>query len=272
MKINAEKKYGPYLARLGALPFVDEVRVERLVPRRADARRGAATWDALLDVRVAGRRHHFFAEYKRAPRLNFAVVDALLGRLQGRPGDRWILLTPYVTPQIAAHLQARGVNYVDRAGNCHLVVDKGHIAIIEGRRLPPQPVEARATGPGRYRVLFALLARPDTIRMTVRDIAGKAGGGKNVGALTSQHLEREGLIAQAQTNTFLLKPKELLDRWLSGYLEILRPRLLIGYYRAAEKNPEELEQRIEGALGRPGETHRDLHRTEDWAGGGRPGA
>lgn len=269
MRINPEEDYGPYLARLGALPFVDEVRVERLVPRRGDARRGAATWDALLDVRVAGRRHHFFAEYKRAPRLNFAVVDALLGRLQGRPGDRWILLTPYVTPQIAAHLQARGVNYVDRAGNCHLVVDKGHIAIIEGRRLPPQPVEARATGPGRYRVLFALLARPDTIRMTVRDIAGKAGVGKTVAALTLQLLEREGLIAQTQTNTFLVKPKELLDRWLTGYLEILRPRLLIGYYRAAEKNPEELEQRIERALERPGEIPRAIHRTEDWAGGKR---
>jgi len=265
MKTKPEDDYGPYLARLGELPFVDEVRVEKLEPRRANAARGAVTWDALLDVRVAGRRHHFFAEYKRAPRLNFAVVDALVGRLERRPGERWILLTPYVTPQIAAHLQARGVNYVDRAGNCRLIVDKGHIAVIEGRRLPPQPVEARATGPGRHKVLFALLARPDTIRMTVRDLAEKAGVGKTVAALTLQHLEREGLIAQAQTKTLLVKPKELLDRWLTGYLEILRPRLLIGHYRAAEKDPEQLEQRIERALDLPGGMHQE--RPDDWAGG-----
>jgi hypothetical protein len=267
MRTKPEEDYAPYLAQLRNLPFVDEVHIEELEPRRPGPPRGAVHWDALLDMRVAGRRHHFLVEYKRAPRLNFAVVDALVGGVERRPRERWILLTPYVTPQIAAELQAREVNYIDRAGNCRLVVDKGHIAVIEGRRLPPQLTEARATGPGRYRVLFALLARPDTLRMTVRDIARKAGVGKTIAALTLQHLEQEGLIAQARTNTFLVKPKELLDRWLTGYLEILRPKLLIGFYRAAEKDPIELERRIEQALEFPGETQRAMKQTDDWVGG-----
>jgi len=46
----------------------------------------------------------------------------------------------------------------------------------------------------------------------------------------------------------------------------LRPRLLIGYYRAAEKDPKELERRIERALELPGETQPDIQWTDDWAG------
>ena len=53
-----------------------------------------------------------------------------------------------------------------------------------------------------------------------------------------------------------MKPKELLDRWLTGYLEILRPRLLIGHYRAAEKDPEQLEQLKEKVRTRLGADHR----------------
>jgi hypothetical protein len=255
MATHMKEDYGPYVARLKALPFVEDAHVEPFEPPRGQLQRQAAregtAWDALLHLRVAGREHRFRVELKRTPRLNYALLEAFLARVERHGDARWILFAPYVTTPIAARLQEQGVNYVDLAGNCHLKIDQGHVAVIEGRRPPRRPEDAQPTGPVRYKVLFALLARPETKRTTVRDIADQAGVGKTVVAVTLKRLEEEGLIGQTETNTFLVKPRELLDRWLTGYLDVLRPKLLAGYYRAADRDPLALEQRIEQALAGP---------------------
>ncbi len=285
MKTRPEEDYGPYLARLKALPFVDEARAEELAPsgRRLGitTRREPGPGDALLRLRVAGRTHTFRVELKRTPRLNHVLLEAFFARVERHGDTRWILFTPYVTTPMGVRLRERGVDYVDLAGNCHLAIDKGHVASIEGRRAARPPHEAQPTGTVRYKVLFALLARPETTRTTVRDVAHQAGVGKTEVAITLKRLEEEGLIGQTRTSTLLLKPRELLDRWLTGYHDILRPKLLVGHYRAAEKDPVVLEHRIEQRLGglrhMPDETGPDgesLGRGGDarWAWGGAAAA
>jgi hypothetical protein len=244
MRTHLAEDLGPYVARLKELPFVEEARLAELEPRRR-----RIGWDALLEIRAGGRTHRFLVEHKRTPRLDYALVDALLGRLAAQTDARWVLFTPHVTPPMAAHLQRQGVNYMDLAGNCRLIIDKGHVAIIEGRRPARGVEEARVVGPAGYQVLFALLVRPELLQTPIRDVAREAGVGKTVVATTLQRLEQAGLVARTQTKAVLVKPKELLDRWLTGYHDILRPRNLVGHYRTPDRTPVELENRVEEALG-----------------------
>lgn len=255
MQAHLQEEYGLYLARLKALPFIEDALVEYCKPRperlKGGARGEPTLWDAILHLRVAGRQHRFRVEHKRTHGLHHALLEALLARVQRHGDARWILFTPYVTTPIAARLQERGVHYVDLTGNCHLAIDQGHVAVMDGRRPARRPENAQPAGPVHYKVLFALLARPETNRTTVRDIADRAGVGKTAAAITLKRLEEEGLIGQTETSTLLIKPRELLDRWLTGYLDVLRPKLFAGYYRAADGEPRALEQRIEQALALP---------------------
>lgn len=233
-----------YIDRLKNIPFVEAT---RLLATTAGA--GELPWDAELNLRIAGRWRRFFVEHKATARLNYALVDALLGRLARHGKPPWILFTPYVTPPMAVHLQENGVNYVDAAGNCHLIIDRKHVAIIDGRRPNHRPEEIRMVGPRGYQVLFALLARPELLQATVRELAATAGVGKTIAALALRRLEQEGLTAKTRTTTVLVKPTALLDRWLAGYTDILRPKLLVGYFRPFERDPADLEKRIAGFFG-----------------------
>jgi hypothetical protein len=71
----------------------------------------------------------------------------------------------------------------------------------------------------------------------------------------------EGLLLREKGGRRLARPASLMDRWLVGYSDKLRPRLLVGRYRAAEKEPLAFEKYVEDTLGH------DLK----WAWGGTAG-
>jgi len=97
-------------------------------------------------------------------------------------------------------------------------------------------------------VLFALLADPSLARAPVRTLADRAGVGKSAAAEALLRLEAEGLFVRAGGRRFLPRP-ETVDRWLAGYLEVLRPRWLIGRYRTADDSPAHLEAAVAEVLG-----------------------
>ncbi len=235
-----------YLARLEALPFVDGVRLAR------DGRVGGQTsWEARVELQVGRRTHRFFVEHQSTPRLNYALLDSVLARVAKRPVARWILFTPHVTSPMAAYLQKRGVNYMDAAGNCHVVVGKRHVAVVEGKRPERIHPARQRIGSQGYRVAFALLARRDLVGEPVRTIAEQAGVGKSVVAITLRRLEEDGILLRSQAATRLLGPDQLLDRWLTGYADVLRPRLFLGAFRTQEAEPADLERRLRSELERP---------------------
>ncbi len=235
----------PYIARLRELPFVAGARVRRSAPGAGD--RG---WDALLELRVGGETHRFFVAHKRTPRLNYSLVENLLGTVGRTRMRRWILLAPFITSPMAAHLQKRGVNYVDLNGNCHLAIDRVHVAVIEGRRPARRLDDERHVGLAAHKVFFALLADDQLVQRPVREIADSAGVGKTQAAIVVRRLKEEGSVTQGSGAPRMVKPAALLERWVAGYSDVLRPRLFISHYRTADKRPAELEDRIERALKR----------------------
>lgn len=233
----------PYLARLRELPFVQGARVRR----KADGP-GDREYEAVLELRVAGKAHRFLVELKRTVRLNYPLIEHLLGAAGRGRARRWILFTPFVTPPMAAHLRKRGVNYADLNGNCHLVIDRDHIAMVEGRRPARRLEDDRTVGQVAQKVFFALLARERLLQRPVREIADSAGVGKTQAAVVLRRLKEDGIVGQSGGMAKILRPAALLERWVAGYADILRPRLLIGHYRAEEHDPAELEDRIEKTL------------------------
>ncbi len=231
----------PYLTNLRGLPFVEDARVENPPPGTR------ATADALLHLRAKGIDYRFLVETKTS-HLGYGMVDAILANARREPGLPWLLFAPHVGRPMATYLKEAGLNFMDAVGNCWITLGTDHVAEIVGRTQDTAPQERALRAPA-YQALFALLARRDGLRAPIRALAAAAGVSKSVVARLLSRLEAEGFVGRSGGHRHLLHRKVLIDRWVAGYADVLRPSLLVGRFEAPERDPAVLEERIERTLG-----------------------
>jgi len=210
---------------------------------------GDTGFDGILTVRTGTSRAalRFLVDIKRT-HLSYALVNGVVTRHESLRHPP-LLIAPYVAPPMGQHLADHGVSYIDALGNCHLGTEKELLVHIEGRK--PTRVAARR-GAGRiegHQLAFAILARPELLQRPVREIADAAGIGKTA---VSDQLTRwvdQGVVGRAPSGMHLIRPKELLDRWLAAYQEVVRPRWLVGVFRTREPQPDGIERNLREVLG-----------------------
>jgi hypothetical protein len=241
----------PQLDVLAALPFA------RGVPSVERATAGARGDGTLVLATPRGKTR--FDLVVRRQHLSYPLVDDLVAAHADalRP---WILFAPSVGEPMGRYLAERGVQYVDAAGNCRVVLGDRYLAWVSGRRAtrrPPAQTALRAAG---YQVMFAILARPALLDEPVRTVAAAAGVGKSAVSDTLRRLRDDGTLQRTRGGLRLVERDRLLSRWLAGYHDVVRPRAVIGRYRTADADPLALESKLAKAL-----------KGETWALGGAAG-
>jgi hypothetical protein len=216
--------------------------------RAAEAQGRPRQLDGFLVVNTPDEEYELPVDLKRTY-LTYATADGVLAQMRAMTTRPWILFAPHIPRPLGRHLADHGVNYLDLAGNCRLVLDHRYVAHIEGRTRERTAEARRGLRVPGYQVLFALLAEPELLNATVRRLAEAAGTGKTAAAETLRRLQDENLIGQVKRRRVILEMKVLLERWVGGYATHVRPRLLIGTYRTADRDPEALERHIEDVLG-----------------------
>ncbi len=139
-----------------------------------------------------------------------------------------LLVFEHIDIQKAKKLQQQGIPFADRAGNLHLPFPRSLIYVVgqPDSRTPStsQPVGAISLN---ARLCFGLLARPDFLALTQRELAQKIGvalGGVSSGL---KQLIARGYVSapQPKRTQTLLRKDQLLDVWRSEYEHRLAPRL-----------------------------------------------
>jgi len=232
MKTSETTNVEPYLERLRALPFV----------------KGVEARDGHLSLRTPKARHAFAVEIKSVPLTRAAALSAIAGA-QRKPGEPRIVFSPYVSQPVGQLLASQNVGYVDLAGNGHVAVGRDYLVHVEGRRRQMAPRSGRGLGARSYQVLFALLARPELAAAPIRSLAEASGVRKTATADLLKRLRGEGFVLRDQSGLRLARASALMDRWVAGYTDQLRPRLLMGRYRAAAREPSAFEKHVEATLG-----------------------
>jgi hypothetical protein len=228
-----------YLANLRRLPSV----------RKVKAHAGShSDWDGILDI-ATDRAHASLPVEEKRGVLNVAMAERIVS-LRHRSHDRWIVFAPYVTPHLAELLAREHVNFMDEAGNCHLELQPATFIHVAGR---PRVRPASRTGlsTNGYRVLLALLVAPEVANATVRQLAAKAGVSKSTASEALLTLKEMGFLHATRAGK-VLDRRHVLDRWVAGYADRLRPSLMLARYRPADKDLRTLEVKCEGALRRHG--------------------
>ena len=198
--------------------------------RRHEAGNGAHKADADIDLRFGGRNIRYVVEVKRG--LRPATLGAVTHQLATHKGNP-LLVTDHVTPPLADALRAKGVEFIDAAGNAFLNRPP-LLVFVKGQRPTGQetvPERGRAFQPTGLQVLFAALARPELVGRPYREIAVAAGVAHGTVGWVMAELPALGYVARVGGRRRLVNGQRLLDQWTEAYARTLRPRLLLGRFR-----------------------------------------
>lgn len=201
--------------------------LEPAVPDREE-RPGTA-----IDIKLNDIILHFYVEIKT----NF--TQATIGpikQLLKRKGERNIIITKYVTPQIADKLKELNIPFIDTAGNAY-IRDPNLLLFIKGNRtvIPKEKIKTRAFQPTGLQVIFTLLCNPKLEDENYRKIATVTNVALGTVGWVMQDLKNLGfLIDMGRRGRCLINKEKLLTKWVITYPEQLRPRQLVGRYNAIE--------------------------------------
>jgi len=185
----------------------------------------------VLDPLNQKKRQELIVEVKHTATDAAAVQLAAMNK-------QYILVTAYVNAKQADRFKNMGLQFLDCAGNAYIdTADK--FLFIKGNKLETQMQmqPARLFKPGGLQVIFAFLCKPDLIRATYRDVAAKARVALGTVAWVIKDLKRFGYIIEAGKNIRrLVKREALLKTWMTGYEQLLRPKLLRNRYHAENQD------------------------------------
>jgi hypothetical protein len=90
--------------------------------------------------------------------------------------------------------------------------------------------------PSKLKLLFVFLSEDDILNKTYRKIQKISG--VSIGTITKviNELEDKGYLTRKNKRRKIQNKALLIRQWVSAYNETLRPKLIMGYYKAVHKN------------------------------------
>ncbi|MBI1397816.1 MAG: hypothetical protein GC151_17730 [Betaproteobacteria bacterium] len=197
---------------------------------------GRVRHDAAADVRVrigyGGHEVTYRVELKRG--LRRQALGTLIHQLEPH-GRQGLLVADYVTPPLADELREHGIQFIDAAGNAYL--DQPPLLVwIKGEKsaaaMPAREPTGRAFQPSGLQVIFALICRPEWVTLRYRELARRAGVAHGTVGWVMTELAGLGFVTEMRGQRIVVQRERLLQQWAEFYPRLLRPRLLLGRFRA----------------------------------------
>lgn len=164
-----------------------------------------------------------------------------------------LLIAERIFPTIKEKLRKEKINYLDGAGNAYIRT-KHHTIFLDGFRHEEQekPVTNRAFTKTGLKMVFYLMLHEEAINMPQRMLANATGVALGNIRNVISGLQETGYVLQVGKKRRLLQNKRaLLDRWIAGYGETLKPSLHVGNFKLQAGQPLEL---LDNDLIEPGKT------------------
>ena len=187
-------------------------------------------FDGTLTFKTKTREKKYTIECKR--NFNRQMLGNLINFFTKTP-NKGILITDYVNTKLAEELKKLDIPFIDAAGNAYLNNPPLYVYITG---IKPEWKPDRALGkiynPAGMKVLFALLCRPELINCPFREIAKLAGVALGTVGKAVEDLRKRNFIIEYKKDRKLRDFKKLFDEWVMLYPAVLKPKLLIGRYKA----------------------------------------
>lgn len=139
-----------------------------------------------------------------------------------------LVISGYIPSEIAKEYAGAGINYLDVAGNCNIRY-KNLVIVIEGKKKAksPRTNQSRAFQEAGVRIIFRLLNDPSNLQLPYRKLAEIADVSLgSVGSVIKELVDLD-FILETGKKRILKNTPLLLDRWVTAYHDVLRPRLVL---------------------------------------------
>lgn len=205
--------------------------------------------------RLSGPWGNVYYYMKVVPKLTPMVADLVVHQIRTSPApldSKPLLVSHYISPKMAALLKQKEIEYVDCAGNLYLNRLPLYIEIGGQKHAQKSPNADRLFRPAGLKLVYQLLRNPRGINATYRTLADDSGIALGAIGNLIQELAKRGNLVTTETGERKLSAiEELLQRWQLGYLETLRPKLMLQRCRLAPgysvaQIPERLKQLQDG--------------------------
>ena len=179
-------------------------------------------YDAIITINGT----NFIVEAKAEVRaINKAKVLADVRNYQSKKPV--IILAKYIALDIAIEFKEKGINYLDVAGNC-FIKDKNLFIYVSGQKVQriSRTNQSRAFQEAGIKLIFNLLKSPYTLQASYRELAEITD--ISIGSVSNvmKELEELNFLLKTDNRRVLKNTKELLNRWVVAYHDVLKPRIL----------------------------------------------
>ena len=174
-----------------------------------------------------GEKYYYL---KVVPKLSPSMADLVIHQLKttAAPANcSPLLMTHYVNPNLALKFKQKGIEYADCAGNLLLRQAPLYVEIGGQRHAVAGPCLDRLFRPAGLKLIYLFLRNRQAVNATYRVLADDAGIALGAIGDLLRELENRGNLASTEEGRELVAGEELLQRWQLGYIETLRPRMLL---------------------------------------------
>lgn len=193
-------------------------------------------WGGEVTLKTAQGTFRYVFEVKthlRPQSIRHLRIQANMYRKVRRKPEGVLLLADYINPSLAHQLREARIHFIDTAGNLFLEKAPGLHLYIEGKKPQAFPKEkpTRLFQPSGLTLLFGLLAAPESVNWSYRDLARANSVALGTVGWIMRDLREQGYVEPlGKGRLHLTRKKELLNRWVDGYATRLRPKILVGEF------------------------------------------
>jgi hypothetical protein len=185
--------------------------------------------DGDIEFTIEGEIRRFYIEIKKELRQHHLPNILQIANIR-KP---LIVVARNIFPKLKEELRQNNIGYLEANGNIYLNENKVYVW-IEGNKLIDidKEIQNRAFTKTGLKVVFHFLRDEQNINMPYREIVRNADVALgNINYIIKGLIESGFLIRLNNERYKLTKKKELLEKWLTGYTERLKPTLEIGTFR-----------------------------------------
>ncbi|MEK6493137.1 type IV toxin-antitoxin system AbiEi family antitoxin [Myroides odoratimimus] len=188
------------------------------------------TYDVVLQIK---KETFYCIAKKNAKNANYAIIMSSIKDFN--PSKNNIVIADYLTKKTASDLKQNGINYLDASGNT-FIKTKDFFVYIEGRKakINKKTNQTRAFQEAGLKLLLLLISNPDTLQLSYRELAEKAGIGLGSVSNVFKELEEGRYLLKTRNKRVLKNQDEIIERWVIAYNELLKPRSFKKRMRALE--------------------------------------
>lgn len=211
-----------------ALEAIQAVRLSSGLDFDLDGRNG-------IDLQIDGKRIRLVAHIRRTVEKT-GQLGAIKASLEAE-GDRGILVTTYLSSNMAEKCRELGVPFLDAAGNAFLSLP-GVRLFVSGRKLEATSKPVKGNNLTALKIHLAILAYPGLIAKPFREIAKVANCSLTAVQRAIQELIDRKIVRPESTSQerILEQPRRLFDDWVANYPISMKPRMKVRRFHC--KNPD----------------------------------